>query len=244
MDRLSVGLVEVWTVLSADNRGCGYLVDRRPIITYERHAFHKETKGRFSSPENQEISSVRVGEPVGGPREYDRLARALRLDARAALRSTSWGLGQVMGLHAEALGYGPVESFVSRMMESEDQQLGALTSFILHKRLDGALRTHDWVRFARGYNGPAYAVNQYDRRLAEAYAELSSGQMPDLLVREGQVRLKQLGFDVGTPDGYFSARTRSALNRFQQQQGLPLTSDFDELALQALREKGRLRQAA
>jgi hypothetical protein len=58
MDRLSVGLVEVWTVLFADNRGCGYFVDCRPIITYERHAFHKETKGQFSAPENQEINSV------------------------------------------------------------------------------------------------------------------------------------------------------------------------------------------
>jgi hypothetical protein len=36
--------------------------------------------------------------------------------------------------------------------------------------LAAALRRHDWHAFARGYNGPAYARNAYDAKMAEAYA--------------------------------------------------------------------------
>src|SRR5215469_7380847 len=40
---LSVGLAELWTVLQVETRGCGFLVDRRPVILFERHVFHAQT---------------------------------------------------------------------------------------------------------------------------------------------------------------------------------------------------------
>jgi hypothetical protein len=40
----------------------------------------------------------------------------------------------------------------------------------LANRLDGALRARNWPSFARGYNGPAYAQNAYDKKMAAAYA--------------------------------------------------------------------------
>ena len=48
--------------------------------------------------------------------------------------------------------------------------LDAFVSFILANRLDGALRAKNWASFARGYNGPAYAQNAYDKKMAAAYA--------------------------------------------------------------------------
>jgi hypothetical protein len=48
--------------------------------------------------------------------------------------------------------------------------LVAFVSFILANRLDGALRARNWPSFARGYNGPAYAQNAYDKKMAAAYA--------------------------------------------------------------------------
>jgi hypothetical protein len=35
--------------------------------------------------------------------------------------------------------------------------------------LADAIRTKNWPSFARQYNGPAYAKNKYDEKLAEAY---------------------------------------------------------------------------
>jgi hypothetical protein len=35
------------------------------------------------------------------------------------------------------------------------------------------LRRNDWAGFARGYNGPGYADNRYDTKLASAYSNFS-----------------------------------------------------------------------
>ena len=44
-----------------------------------------------------------------------------------------------------------------------------LTAFIQSNRLDTYLRNKDWAGFAKRYNGPAYAENQYDKKLEKAY---------------------------------------------------------------------------
>jgi hypothetical protein len=49
----------------------------------------------------------------------------------------------------------------------------AFCGFIKSNKLDTHLRKHDWARFARGYNGPGYAENKYDEKLARAYAKHS-----------------------------------------------------------------------
>ncbi|MEA3082739.1 MAG: N-acetylmuramidase, partial [Paraburkholderia sp.] len=36
------------------------------------------------------------------------------------------------------------------------------------------IRTHHWAAFAKGYNGPTYAVNNYDSKLANAFASISN----------------------------------------------------------------------
>src|SRR5436189_171602 len=81
---LGVSPAEVWTVLSVETHGFGYLNDRRPAILFERHIFHKQTGGRFdvASPT---ISSATAGGYLGGAKEYDRLAQAVALDSHAAL---------------------------------------------------------------------------------------------------------------------------------------------------------------
>ena len=44
-----------------------------------------------------------------------------------------------------------------------------MINFIRSNNLASALRRHDWKAFARGYNGPDYAKNSYDVRLARSY---------------------------------------------------------------------------
>ncbi len=226
-------------MLQVETRGCGFFADRRPVILFERHIFSRRTQGRFDA-QVPDLSNPKAGGYAGGVAEYGRLERALALDAPAALMSASWGLGQVMGFHASDLGYGSVEQFVSRMMESEDEQLGALAAFIQTNGLVKALKAHDWATFAKGYNGPAYAKNQYDKKLAEAYLRLSTHAPPDVSVREGQLRLMFLGFEPGTPDGALGSHTKAALKKFQAKQQLPITATFDAATLDALRQQQAL----
>ena len=168
IDRVKSGAAEVWAVLTVETRGCGFLPDRRPMILFERHVFSRETKGRFD-PSHPDISNPQPGGyGAGGANQYDRLQRAIALDRKAALRSASWGIGQLMGFNAEIAGYADVEEMVAAMAMSENRQLLGIAGEITHNRLDRALRSHNWAAFARGYNGPAYAKNRYDTRLSAA----------------------------------------------------------------------------
>ena len=224
---LGVGLPELWAVIRVETRGWGFLADRRPQILYERHVFNRLTNGRFrvSAPT---ISNPKSGGYLGGRKEYDRLSLALALDRDAALSSTSWGIGQVMGFHAEALGFGTVQQMVDEMTVSEDRQLGPMAQFILSEDLHLELRKKDWTRFARGYNGPQFAKNQYDEKLRYAYDDLIANGLPDLRLRSAQLRLLYRGFHPGPIDGVIGNVTRGALRRFQREEGLPVTGELDD----------------
>jgi len=232
--RLKVGAPELWAVLTVETRGCGFLPDKRPAILFERHVFHRQTDGRFDR-QAPDISDPRAGGYRGGAREYDRLAKAIALDRQAALRSVSWGIGQVMGFNAAAAGFADVETMVRDMAESEDAQLRGMAEFIAHEKLDRPLSARDWKAFARGYNGPDYAKNQYDARLAAMHRRFADGPLPDLDLRAAQVYLTYRGFDPGPVDGVVGRRTRAALADFQAAQALPATGEIDAATLAKLR---------
>jgi N-acetylmuramidase/Putative peptidoglycan binding domain len=241
IDQLRVGVAELWAVLNVETRGCGFLPDRRPIILFERHIFSRETNHTFDVLHPDISNRQAGGYGAGGAAQYERLRRALALDRRPALRSASWGIGQLMGFNAEIAGYADVEEMVTAMTLSEHEQLLGMAGEITHNGLDRALRAHDWAAFARGYNGPEYARNRYDTRLAAAYQRYSLGPLPDLVVRAAQIHLIYLGYHPGPVDGVLGRFTRSALNEFQEQHGLPVTSDIDEGQLAFLqREVERL----
>lgn len=231
--RLRVNAPEIWTVLEVETTGCGFLPDRRPRILFERHIFHRQTQGDFDATA-PDLSNPQSGGYLGGVREYDRLACAIALDRGAALRSASWGIGQVMGFNAGLVGFQDVEIMVVAMRESEDEQLQALFQFVIANELDTALRQHDWERFARGYNGPSFAQNEYDKKLGAAFSRFSAGPLPDLTVRTAQMLLMYRGFGPGPIDGQIGRRTRSAVSRFQEQVGRPATGDLDDATLAAL----------
>src|SRR6266536_2057465 len=135
---LGVGAAELWTVLSVETHGFGFLPDRRPAILFERHIFHKQTGGRFDAL-NPAISSPQAGGYLGGAKEYDRLAQAIELDRRAALNSASWGIGQVMGFNSAAAGFSSVEDMVEAMAQSEDTQLEGMAKFVRNQGFHKAL---------------------------------------------------------------------------------------------------------
>jgi hypothetical protein len=197
-ETLGVHAAEVWAVLTVETRGCGFLPDHRPLILFERHIFHRETGGRHDAVAPDISQPTMGGYGGGGARQFERLARAIALDRRAALRSASWGIGQVMGFNAERAGFRSAEDMVTAMRDAEDVQLRAMVGEIVTGNLHRSLRAHDWASFARGYNGASFAVNQYDTRLAAAYQRFALGLLPDLTVRAAQIhRLPGKGGGAG-----------------------------------------------
>ena len=229
---LGVTPAEVWAVLRVETSGCGFLPDRRPPILFERHFFSRLTNRQFDICDVSNPSAGGYG--PSGANQYTRLANAIQLDRLAALQSASWGLAQIMGSNFAQAGFADVESMVAAMSASEDAQLGAFVAFLQKGRLDRFLQSHDWTSLARGYNGPNFAINQYDTKLGQAYQQYSTGPHPDLDVRTAQLYLSFGGFNPGPVDGVMGARTRSALQTFQQQQGLPQTGQPDDATLAAL----------
>ena len=235
-ESLGIGAAEIWTVLSVETSGFGFLHDRRPAILFERHIFRSQTGGVFDAV-NPGISAPKAGGYLGGALEYDRLAQAIALNRHAALNSASWGIGQVMGFNSKLAGFASVEEMVDAMVASEDAQLNGMAGFVRSEGLHKALVSHDWAAFARGYNGSDFAKNQYDTRLAADFQRLSSGPLPNLQVRQTQALLTFLGFDVAGVDGIIGKRTRSAVVRFREANGLGDSEEIDNGLIDALREK-------
>lgn len=119
---------------------------------------------------NSNICNQSPGGYLGGIKEYDRLAQAVAIDEECANRSCSWGAFQIMGFHAEFLGYKNVMDFVAKMKASEAEQLNAFCTFIQkNPSLLKALKAKNWATFAKFYNGADYAKNSYDTKLAAAF---------------------------------------------------------------------------
>ncbi|MCC7274679.1 MAG: N-acetylmuramidase family protein [Alphaproteobacteria bacterium] len=234
---LDVGLPELWAVLKVETRGCGFLPDRRPLILFERHVFSQRTSSRFDAVAPDLSDREAGGYGAGGANQYDRLARAAALDRRAALESASWGIGQVMGFNFAGVGFRDLDAMIAAMGASEDRQLMAVGEFIGRQNLAGAMRAHDWRRFARTYNGPAFERNEYDRKLADAFARFSAGGLPDLRVRAAQIYLTAAGHDPGPIDGSIGGRTRAALRAFRRAEGLPDGDAADDATLERLRAR-------
>ena len=141
-----------------------------------------------------------------------------------------------MGENFAAAGFQNVEEMVAAMAQSEDAQLAAMGDFLASTKLRAALQAHDWATFARGYNGPNFAINRYDVRLNGEFLKASAGVLPDLSVRAAQLYLTYLGFHPGPVDGVAGEHTLSALGQFQTQIGVRQTSTIDEDVVVGLRD--------
>ncbi|MFK3737684.1 N-acetylmuramidase domain-containing protein [Massilia sp. TN1-12] len=235
MVALATDPASLWALITVETSGFGYLPDRRPKILFERHVFHRRTGGKYGST-HADISAPAPGGYLGDADEYTRLERALALDRQAALDSTSWGLGQVMGFHAASLGYPGTEAMVTGFLEDEDAQLEAVQRFIgAHAALRQALRRQDWTRVAFFYNGASYAQHGYHRKLEHYHDLYAIKGTPDIAVRTAQAWLTYLGYAPRGVDGILGPATGAAVVAFQKAQGLPVTADLDDASLERLR---------
>ena len=95
----------------------------------------------------------------------------MTIDPECGMKAASWGLFQIMGFNYAAAGHSDIHSFVDAVKKSEGEQLLAFARFVTSdKVMLSALQAKDWAAFAERYNGRAYKKNNYDAKLANAYA--------------------------------------------------------------------------
>lgn len=237
----------------------------RPTMLFEPHVFYRGIK-------DPAIRDVAVSQglayakyrPGKYPRDsYPRLMAAIKLDQEAALKACSIGLSQVLVENHVSVGYDTPEAMWQAFMDDEEEHVEAMLRFILANNIDDDLRAERWSVVARVYNGPRYAENQYDKKMAAAFAAFKKepdidwapdAADPDRLtistgdaIKSVQERLIALGYpEVGKPDGSWGTKTRAAVLGFRADNGLPIVADIDSelmaaLMLAAPREIGEAR---
>lgn len=171
---IGVGEDEIHAIIDTETRGTGFDSKNRPIILFEPHIFYKQLAAHkpkaLEGAMSEGLAYKTWGTKKYPPDSYPVLAEAIEIDLELALRSASWGLGQIMGFNHSLCGYGSAEEMVNKFKDDEEEHLLAMVKFIISAGLDDELRMHNWKGFARGYNGPGFAKNRYDVKLATAYA--------------------------------------------------------------------------
>jgi len=161
-----------------ESRGAGFLPDGQPKILFEGHIFWKQLIVRGIEPAGAASGHEDILFPTWdrtkyGPEsaQHSRLQRAAVIDREAALCSASWGRFQVMGFNWRVCGFQSLQAFINAMYRDEAEHLAACLGYIKGTGLMPALQRRDWAAFAKGYNGPACAANNYEVKLARAHAE-------------------------------------------------------------------------
>ncbi|MHA3052545.1 N-acetylmuramidase family protein [Acinetobacter sp. ANC 4640] len=175
---INVPVAALRAVMQVECKSSGFNADGTPVILFERHVFRQRLIANhdgntFCADEIMKVRPDLCNTSVGGyglsSAQHGRLNAAAKYDRTSALESASWGLGQVMGYHWNALGYDSIQAFINAMYADEAGQLNAMCKFIKTNGLDLYLRKLDWAGFAFRYNGSGYKTNQYDTKLAAAY---------------------------------------------------------------------------
>lgn len=184
-DQFSIDLPSLRAILKVEAGGRAWNPSGTIKMLFEGHIFGQLTQYKFNRS-HPDISAGSWSEGrkyyLYGDREYSRLLKAVDLDRTAALRSASWGLGQIMGFNAEKCGYSGVEDMIQLFLNSEVEQVRGIfkfleaTPYIHHqsRRLIGeslldAIRNKDWSSFAYCYNGPRFEEHGYHIKIQKAY---------------------------------------------------------------------------
>lgn len=173
--RIGCDVATIKAVAEVESSGEGMLPDGKPKILFEPHIFWQQLRRRGIKPVVSDICY-----PDWRPKAYGkvsaqhgRLERAAAIHREAALMSASWGRFQIMGFNWQRCGVASLQDFINKNYKGEDGQLELFVNYILNSKLDDELRARDWAAFARQYNGPKFAQNKYDVKLAAAYRKYS-----------------------------------------------------------------------
>ncbi len=167
-------------VIDVEAGGSGFDDKGRPTVLFEPHIFERELNAAGipdNSPVIQEARRRGICSPEWNKALYgksadarwDQIAEAIKINQELALKSASYGIGQVLGQNHKMCGYATATAMLNAMCKGEADQLAAMITFIQKRGLADELERRDWAGFARGYNGPSYHLNNYDTKLRRAY---------------------------------------------------------------------------
>lgn len=244
--------------LNVESRSTGFGNKGRPIILNEPHVFYRNLSG------SKRDLAVKMGlaYPKWGTKPYPKsqdgryawLEKAAKIDLEAALKSCSWGSTQILGENHKMIGYETAEAMVRAFMDDEENHVEGMVNFILASNIDDDIRAERWAVVARVYNGPGYAKNKYDVKMAQEFAKLRKQadagwvqpeaeapamQITGDMLKPVQVRLGELGYkEVGWADGKWGTKTRAAVLAFRADHDLPLVPQLDKDFMSALMTSG------
>lgn len=181
-------------ISDVEARGNGFLAAGRVKMLFERHKFYKylgialnDTEYRKTmninipltvsgtdalemiASKNPDICNPKAGGYLGDLREHDKLEKASAFDYNAAVMSASYGMYQIMGFNHAYCGYkNAVDMFVDFSKSEKNQFMGFINFIKNNPAIHKALVAGDWLGFARGYNGKAFATNDYNNKVERA----------------------------------------------------------------------------
>lgn len=167
---IGVGEDELHAFMDVESAGSGFDVKGRVKMLFEPHVFYRELgPGKKRDRAVKEGLAYAKWRSGGYPSDsYPRLIAAMQIDETAALRSASWGLGQVMGFNCAAVGYATPQLMIKAFAADEENQLRAIVAFLKAKGLVKALKAHDWAKIERVYNGGGFR-GTYAARMHAAF---------------------------------------------------------------------------
>jgi hypothetical protein len=261
------------TVVEVETSGKGYDSLGEVAFLFEPHKFYANVKG--DKPKLQKAIQQGLAYPSWkGPGSYPKtpalrwqqFQKAAQMYETAAIKSTSWGLGQIMGSEFAECGYDSPQEMLTAFYKSEAEQLRAMFRLIKARKLDRELKNFPQEQacrnFARRYNGALYEKNKYHTKLADAYRRWSArlkqskeevipveedrddtlrvgdyDKTADGPVRKMQQMFEDKGYSLAV-DGKFGPGTRATVLAWKGNEGLPLTPDMSPSDIIALMKSG------
>ncbi|ENN93184.1 N-acetylmuramidase domain-containing protein [Bartonella bovis] len=232
----------VAAIISVESDGKGFDDEGRVKVLFEKHQFYKNLPShkRQQAIKEDLAREEWISPKKGGYKEQKTNTQALKLliaaitlDEEAALKSASYGAGQIMGNNYGILNWNTVQDFVTSMCSCEDEQIKAMFTFFKVRGLASSLRDKDFDAIARVYNGTGM-VKEYGQRMRNAYFALTKKSAAvSNPIRANGLRLGSKGYrvealqkrlnDLGYPlaiDSDYGPDTRSAIFSFQADHNL------------------------
>lgn len=185
---INLDYASLMAFIGVESSGNGFTSDGKLLIQFEPFYFAKYlTQFNIAHTYSSTLTNgkkeyiIQVGDlkiengVEGQSSEWIAFDTAYKINANAAMLSTSIGLPQIMGFNYSSLGYSSVSEMYDDFKKGEYQQVEGLAK-LLHNNtsLYSAIKRKDWKTCAKLYNGEGYAINNYDVKLFVAYTKYSA----------------------------------------------------------------------
>lgn len=153
-----IPLARLLAFIEVESGGKGFGDTGKLMLQFEAHIFSKATNIPRSKDNNWAWDENLVDVQS---KEWIAFNEAFEINPEEAMKSTSWGLPQIMGFNHKQAGYASVGDMLDDFKRGELEQVCALIRFIeANKKLYKAVMEGDYETIADIYNGA------YHRQLA------------------------------------------------------------------------------